>query len=176
MELYLTFEEAVFGVEREVQTREERYMPKMRRIRRGTRRKNLIPVPNAMGRVKFVRARRTIFGQMSQVSTCDQCEGTGKVAETPCTECRGAGTKRRLKTLRVKIPAGVDDGQRIRVAREGEVGYRGSVPGDLYIRLHVKQHQVFKRQGENIYSEIPISFYQAALGTKDKRRHSRWQS
>jgi molecular chaperone DnaJ len=68
--------------------------------------------------------------------------------------------------LRVKIPAGVEDGQRIRVSGEGEVGYRGSAPGDLYIRLHVKTHKEFKREAENIYSEISISFYQAALGTK----------
>jgi molecular chaperone DnaJ len=165
IELYLTFEEAVFGVEKEVQLEKKDTCQKCDGSGAEPGAKiNTCPKCHGAGQIRT--SRRTIFGQMSQVTTCDQCEGTGKVAETPCTECRGTGTKRRLKTLRVKIPAGVDDGQRIRVAREGEVGYRGSVPGDLYIRLHVKQHQIFKRQGENIYSEVPISFYQAALGTK----------
>jgi molecular chaperone DnaJ len=163
LELYLTFEEAVFGVEREVQIEKKDTCPKCEGsgAEPGTK---VVTCPKCHGAGQIRTNRRTIFGQMSSVTTCDRCEGTGKTAEKPCSECSGSGTKRRVKTLQVKIPAGVEDGQRIRVTGEGEVGYRGSAPGDLYIRLHVKNHASFKREAENIYSEIPISFYQAALG------------
>ncbi|MBX4205425.1 MAG: molecular chaperone DnaJ [Candidatus Doudnabacteria bacterium] len=165
MELYLSFEEAVFGVEREIQIEKKDTCLKCQGsgAEPGTK---ISTCPKCHGAGQIRTSRRTIFGQMSQVSTCDVCEGSGKTAETPCSECAGSGTKRRLKKLQIKIPAGVEDGQRIRVSGEGEVGYRGSAAGDLYIRLHVKSHKFFKREGEHIYSEIPISFYQAALGTK----------
>lgn len=165
MELFLTFEEAVFGVEKEVKIEKRDTCPQCdgTGAEPGTK---VTTCPKCHGAGQIRTTRRTIFGQMAQVATCDRCEGTGKIAETPCRECSGSGTKRRTKTLQVKIPAGVEDGQRIRISGEGEVGYRGSAPGDLYIRLHVKKHAEFKRQAENIYSEVPISFYQAALGTK----------
>jgi molecular chaperone DnaJ len=97
--------------------------------------------------------------------TCDQCRGTGKYPETACKECKGSGQLKREKTIKVNIPAGVDDGSRVRVNGEGEVGYRGSASGDLYLRLRVANHPTLKREGANIYSEVPVSFYQAALGT-----------
>jgi molecular chaperone DnaJ len=165
MELYLTFEEAVFGVEREVQIEKKDTCPKCEGSGAEPGSK-ISTCPKCHGAGQIRTSRRTIFGQLASVATCDRCEGSGKTAETPCKECNGSGAKRRLKTLNVKIPAGVEDNQRIRVSREGEVGYRGSVPGDLYIRLHVKSHPVFKREAENIYSDTPVSFYQAALGAK----------
>ena len=165
MELYLTFEEAVFGVEREVQIEKKDRCAKCEGTgaEPGTK-INTCPKCHGTGQIRTTR--RTIFGQMASATTCDRCDGMGKVAEHPCTQCKGTGTERRVKTLRVKIPAGVADGQRIRIQGEGEVGYRGSAAGDLYIRLHVKDHHTFKREDQNIYTEIPISFYQAALGTK----------
>lgn len=165
MELTLTFEEAVFGTEKEVKIEKKDICPRCQGSAAEPGSK-ISTCPKCHGTGQIRSMRRTIFGQLSQVATCDRCEGSGKIAETPCTECSGSGTKRRLKTLRVKVPAGVEDGQRIRISGEGEVGYRGSSPGDLYIHLHVKNHKVFKREGANIYSEIPVSFYQAALGTR----------
>jgi molecular chaperone DnaJ len=165
MELYLTFEEAVFGVEKEIQIEKKDTCPHCTGSGAEPGSK-ITTCPKCHGAGQIRTTRRTIFGQMASVSTCDRCEGTGKTAENPCKECAGTGAKRRLKTLQVKIPAGVEDGQRIRISGEGEVGYRGSAAGDLYIRLHVRTHKEFKRQAENIYSEIPVSFYQAALGTK----------
>ncbi|HEX5429885.1 MAG TPA: molecular chaperone DnaJ [Patescibacteria group bacterium] len=165
MEMYLTFDEAVFGVEREIQIEKKDVCQKCEGsgAEPGTK---VTTCPKCHGTGQIRNLRRTIFGQMQSVSTCDRCEGTGKIAETPCKQCSGTGTERRVKTLRVKVPGGVEDGQRIRVGGEGEVGYRGSTPGDLYIRLHVKSHPKLRREGENVYSEIPISFYQAALGAK----------
>jgi molecular chaperone DnaJ len=101
---------------------------------------------------------------MATSAACDECDGAGKVAERACSECKGSGQIRKAKTIKVKIPAGIEDGQRIRVPNEGEVGYRGSNFGDLYLRIHVEANPKFKREGANVYVELPISFYQATLG------------
>lgn len=84
--------------------------------------------------------------------------------ETPCSHCLGRGTQRRVRTLSVEIPAGVEDGQRIKLAGEGEAGERGGPPGDLYVFLSVRPHKFFERQGNDVVCEVPISFVQAALG------------
>ena len=96
--------------------------------------------------------------------TCTSCQGVGRVITDPCTTCRGAGRVEREKTLEVKVPAGVDDGTRIRVANEGEAGTRGGPAGDLYIFVHLKAHRLFKRDGTTLFAEAPISVTTAALG------------
>ena len=96
--------------------------------------------------------------------TCPQCQGEGEVIENPCRTCKGAGRVRREKTLSVNIPAGVDDGTRIRLAGEGEPGMRGAPPGDLYIFVSVAPHDVFHRDGANIYCQVPLPMTTAALG------------
>lgn len=126
----------------------------------------IITCPKCHGQGQIITTRRTIFGNMQSATTCDKCEGEGKVPETPCSICNGSGVLRRPKTLEVKIPAGIDHGQRIRVQGEGEVGYRGSQPGDLYITIRITPSKEFKRDGYNLHKELPISFVQAALGTK----------
>jgi molecular chaperone DnaJ len=95
---------------------------------------------------------------------CPTCHGAGQVITEPCTACRGEGRVDREKTLEVKIPAGVDEGTRIRVTGEGEAGGRGAPPGDLYIFLHVRRHSIFERDGTNLAARCPISFTTAALG------------
>lgn len=165
MELNLTFEEAVFGTEKAIQLGKKDTCPRCEGSGAEPGAK-VSTCPKCHGTGQIRTSRRTIFGQMQQVATCDRCEGSGKVAETACKECGGSAVLRRTKTLKVKIPAGVADGMRIRVAGEGEVGYKGSNFGDLYIRLHVEPSPQFKREGNNILSEIPISFCQAALGTE----------
>lgn len=96
--------------------------------------------------------------------TCPQCGGRGKVIKNPCRTCRGEGRVERTKTLNVKIPAGVDTGDRIRLSGEGEAGEHGAPAGDLYVQVHVREHDIFKRDGSNLYCEVPISFTHAALG------------
>lgn len=96
--------------------------------------------------------------------TCPTCQGTGKKIESPCLYCGGAGQKKSTKTLKVKIPAGIDTGDRMRVSGEGEVGERGGSAGDLYVVTHVKEHAVFQRDGRDLHCEMPISFATAALG------------
>jgi molecular chaperone DnaJ len=98
--------------------------------------------------------------------TCGQCRGTGKVIRTPCEACRGAGRVEREKQMEVKIPAGVETGSRLRLAGEGEAGAQGGPAGDLYVVIHVKEHEVFERQGNNLYASSPITFAQAALGSE----------
>ena len=105
-------------------------------------------------------------GFFSVARTCGQCRGTGKVSKTPCEKCRGAGRVEREKQMEVKIPAGVETGSRLRLAGEGEAGTQGGPAGDLYVVIHVSEHEVFERQGNNLYASIPITFAQAALGAE----------
>lgn len=103
-------------------------------------------------------------GFFSVMRTCSNCQGRGQIIRTPCKTCRGAGRVENEKTLEIKIPAGVETGSRLRVSGEGEAGVNGGPPGDLFVVIHVKEHEVFERQGANLYSAVPITFAQAALG------------
>jgi molecular chaperone DnaJ len=116
------------------------------------------PTCHGRGRV------RTQQGFFSVERTCPACQGAGRVIEKPCRACGGQGRVRREKTLSVNIPPGVEDGTRIRLAGEGEVGLRGSAPGDLYIFVSVAPHRIFQRDGANIYCRVPIPITTAALG------------
>ena len=103
-------------------------------------------------------------GFFSIQQACPKCHGTGKVIADPCNTCQGAGRVKQHKTLSVKIPAGVDEGDRIRLSGEGEAGVNGGPPGDLYVQLHLKPHAVFQRDHDDLHCEMPISFTIAALG------------
>ncbi|MBT80473.1 MAG: molecular chaperone DnaJ [Alteromonadaceae bacterium] len=96
--------------------------------------------------------------------TCPTCSGRGKIISDPCNACHGHGRKEKTKTLSVKIPAGVDTGDRIRLTGEGEAGENGAPAGDLYVQVHVREHDIFQRDGNNLYCEVPLSFTTAALG------------
>lgn len=96
--------------------------------------------------------------------TCPQCRGTGTIIKDPCRTCHGQGRKEETKTLSVKIPSGVDTGDRIRLANEGEAGEHGAPAGDLYVQVHVREHPIFARDGNNLFCEVPVSFTKAALG------------
>jgi molecular chaperone DnaJ len=165
MDLNLTFDEAVFGVEKEI-TLQKVDVCEHCQGSGGEQGSKISTCPKCHGQGQIHVMRRTILGQVQTATICDRCEGTGKVPDVACKVCGGSGRLRRNKSLKVKIPAGVSDGQKIRVANEGEVGYRGSNFGDLYLNLHVSEKKGFRREGASIYSEVPISFYQAALGTK----------
>ncbi len=103
-------------------------------------------------------------GFFSIQQTCPKCHGTGRVIPDPCTTCRGAGRVKGHKTLEVKIPAGIDEGMRLRHAGHGEPGVNGGPSGDLYVEIHIRQHPVFQRDGDDLHCEMPISFTTAALG------------
>jgi molecular chaperone DnaJ len=107
-------------------------------------------------------------GFFSVMRTCPNCAGKGKIIRNPCKQCRGQGRVEKEKTLEIKIPAGVETGSRLRVSGEGEAGVNGGPPGDLFVVIHVREHDVFERQGANLYSAVPITFAQAALGAEIK--------
>jgi molecular chaperone DnaJ len=103
-------------------------------------------------------------GFFSIQQTCPRCHGSGRVVADPCTHCHGEGRVKQHKTLSVRIPAGVDEGDRIRLAGEGEAGVNGGPPGDLYVQVHLHPHAVFTRDHNDLHCEMPISFSTAALG------------
>lgn len=105
-------------------------------------------------------------GFFSVARTCHVCRGAGRVIKNPCKDCKGSGRVEREKQMEVKVPAGVETGSRLRVSGEGEAGTNGGAPGDLYVVIHVAEHEQFERQGSNLYEAVPISFTQAALGAE----------
>jgi molecular chaperone DnaJ len=109
-------------------------------------------------------AVRMSQGFFSVQQTCPTCHGSGRMISDPCNACSGAGRVKRHKTLSVKIPAGIDEGDRIRLTGEGEAGLNGGPPGDLYVVVHLKEHSVFQRDGNDLHCEMPVSFSLAALG------------
>ena len=110
-----------------------------------------------------VRMQNGIF---SVQQTCPHCAGTGKTVANPCRSCQGEGRVNDERSLEVKIPAGVDNGDRIRLTGQGEAGPAGTVPGDLYVEVHVREHAIFTREGDDLFCEVPIRFAQATLGAE----------
>ncbi|MGL5693639.1 MAG: molecular chaperone DnaJ [Peptostreptococcaceae bacterium] len=127
----------------------------------GTSRKTC-PTCNGAGEVRTVQ--RTPFGNIASSRPCSACNGEGEVIESPCSKCGGKGNTRKVKTIEVDIPAGIDDGQMIKLTGQGEVGSKGGPRGDLYIVVNIKQHELFTREGYDVYLEMPVSFVQVALG------------
>jgi molecular chaperone DnaJ len=165
MPLTISFEDAVFGIEKEI-TLEKKDACKTCEgtgAKPGTK---VVTCSTCHGQGQIRTTRRTVFGNIASSTTCETCDGSGQVPEDPCDTCNGGGILRQEKTIQVKIPAGIDDGQRVAIRGEGELGYRGSKPGDLYLSIRVTPHKEFKRQGFNLHKDLPISFTQAALGTK----------
>ncbi|MGH8673151.1 MAG: molecular chaperone DnaJ [Burkholderiales bacterium] len=107
---------------------------------------------------------RVSQGPFSIAQTCPRCHGTGKMVASPCTACAGAGRVKHQKTLQVRIPSGVDEGDRVRLSGEGEPGVNGGPPGDLFVQVHIKPHVVFQRDHDDLHCEMPVSFSTAALG------------
>lgn len=112
------------------------------------------------GQVRFQQ------GLFQIAKTCGQCNGEGRVVRDPCTACRGVGTRQEMREIRVRIPAGVDDGARLKLRGEGESGLRGGPTGDLYVVLHVRQHPLFQREGSTLICELPVPMTTATLGAK----------
>ena len=164
-ELVLEFEEAVFGVEKEIQIRRSENCSKCdgSGAKEGTD-KETCPKCHGSGQVRYTQ--QSPFGQFVRVGTCDECNGSGEVIKEKCTNCHGSGREIKSRRINVKIPAGVDSNSIITIRGEGEHGLRGGSPGDLYVYISVKEDEIFKRKGNNIFINIPISFTEAALGAK----------
>ncbi len=116
------------------------------------------PTCNGLGQVRMQQGFFTVQ------QTCPQCRGSGKIISDPCTDCRGQGRVRDSRTISVKVPPGVDSGDRVRLSGEGEAGESGGPPGDLYVHIAVRPHPIFQREGTNLHCDVPISYAAAALG------------
>lgn len=164
-DLSIEFEEAVFGVEKEIKVSKEETCSTCEGTgaKEGTH-KETCSKCNGSGEVKY--AQQTPFGQFVRVGTCDECEGSGEIIKEKCHTCNGMGTEYKTKRINVKVPAGVNNDSIISIRGEGEPGERGGPHGDLYIYINVKSHKLFTRQGNHIFIDIDISFTQAALGAK----------
>ncbi|OGI26085.1 MAG: molecular chaperone DnaJ [Candidatus Moranbacteria bacterium RBG_13_45_13] len=125
-----------------------------------------IKCPKCHGEGEVRTSRRTILGTFQQVSVCPECQGEGKIPEKKCAKCGGDGRVREYENIKIKIPAGIKDGQTIRLENLGEAGEKGGEAGDLYVNVHVLSDERFARDGDDIHSEAKISFSQAALGDK----------
>ncbi|HEX9889268.1 MAG TPA: J domain-containing protein [Nitriliruptorales bacterium] len=120
--------------------------------------------PTCGGSGSVQRVVRTAFGQLATAATCPRCEGTGATVPDPCARCDGAGRRLQKRTITVEVPPGVDEGDRLRVAGAGEAGRLGAASGDLYVELHIEAHDVFEREGRDLWSQLRVPFVQAALG------------
>lgn len=159
----ISFKQAAFGAEMEIQVPKEDTCGRCRGngAEPGSR-VDTCPVCHGTGQQRVVQ--NTPFGQMVNVRTCSHCGGSGKIIEKKCNACHGTGTVKVRKKLQIKIPAGVDDGARLRVAGEGEPGTHGGSHGDLYVYIFVRKDGQFTRRGNDVISKQSVSFTQAALG------------
>ncbi len=161
----ITFEEAAFGVEKEVNILRTENCSLCQGIGcQPNSQPDRCPNCNGTGQVRQVQ--QSVFGRFTNITTCPQCHGEGRIITKPCLQCRGTGKEKRQRSIVVKIPPGVEDGSRIRLSAEGDTGVRGGSPGNLYLSLSVKEHEVFTRDGDSILYELPINFAQAALGAE----------
>lgn len=166
-DMEITFEEAAFGVEKEISLkRAERCEHCHGEGAEPGSKVETCPECHGSGYVRFTQ--NTMFGQMVNERPCSRCHGEGKIISNPCKECGGSGTVKKTKKLKVKIPAGVDNGSRLRVGGEGEAGLKGGPSGDLYVYLYVKPHKFFERDGTTVLCEVPINIVQATLGAEIK--------
>ncbi len=163
IKLDITFEEAAFGTKKEI---------KINRVekcstcdgsgaKKGTSKKTCSTC-GGTGTVRTVQ--RTPFGQFASTQTCSTCRGTGEVVENPCPSCSGTGKEKKSRNITINIPAGVDTNSVIPLRGEGNHGDKGAPAGDLYVYINVKDHEIFERDGDDVWCEIPISFTKAALG------------
>jgi molecular chaperone DnaJ len=158
-DMQITLEEAAFGVDKEIEVRKLDTCPKCNGSG-GEAGSRTINCPGCGGRGQVISSRG--FFQVSQ--TCPRCRGVGQIIEKPCRACDGEGRAENASRIKLKIPAGITDGSRLRSSGNGEAGIRGGSAGDLYVVIHVKEHPIFQRDEDNLYCEVPISFTLAALG------------
>jgi molecular chaperone DnaJ len=160
-DLEITLEEAALGCEKEISVR------KLDRCETcdgsgAERGSKMRACPTCGGRGQVLMSR----GIFSIAQTCPNCKGAGRILEKPCKSCHGEGRLERTSKIKLRIPAGVDGGSRLRSSGNGEAGVHGGPPGDLYVMLHLKPHEIFQRDGDDLLCEVPVSFVQATLGAE----------
>jgi len=162
-QLALSFEEAVFGCEKEIEIQHVEFCSLCHGIgsQPGT---NPESCSECHGTGQVRKVQQSIFGRFTHVTTCSRCRGNGSIISNPCSQCHGRGRVKVKRKLMVDIPAGVDDGHQMRLDGEGDAGLYGGAPGDIYVIFSVKPHRLFRRNGSDIFYEVPINFAQAALG------------
>ena len=159
----ITFEEAIFGCEKEIEMvlKDECHSCHGTGAKPGTTPETC---SKCGGKGQVVYSQQSLFGMVQNVQTCPDCHGTGKIIREKCPDCAGTGYISSKKKISVKIPAGIDDGQSVRIRDKGEPGVNGGPRGDLLVQVTVSRHPIFQRQDVHIFSTVPISFAQAALG------------
>ena len=158
-DMQIGLEEAAFGVEKEIEIEKLDTCDKCQGSGAEPDSRT-INCPTCGGRGQVISSRG--FFHVSQ--TCPRCRGAGEIIEKPCPKCRGDGRVEKLSRVKLKIPAGIREGSRLRSSHNGEAGIRGAPPGDLYVVIHIREHKIFQREGDNLYCEVPIPFSIAALG------------
>ena len=163
--IHITFEEAVFGCEKEIELTLKDSCTKCNGTgaKPGTSPETCTKC-NGTGQVTYTQ--QSMFGMVRNVQTCPECGGTGKVIKEKCSDCHGTGYIANRKKIQVSVPAGIDNGQSIRIREKGEPGKNGGPRGDLLVEVQVARHPIFQRQDMNIFSTAPITYAQAALGGK----------
>jgi molecular chaperone DnaJ len=161
--MVLEFEEAIFGKEADITIPKEEECDTCHGsgAKPGTKPETCT---HCKGSGQLNTEQNTPFGRVVNRRVCHHCGGTGKIIPEKCTTCRGTGKVNKNKTIHISIPAGIDEGQQIRVSGKGEPGVNGGPPGDLFVVIQVKQHKFFERDGDHIFCEVPLTFAQAALG------------
>jgi len=161
----VTFEEAALGCEKEISITRTEVCDTCHgtRARPGSQ-PTRCPECNGTGQVR--RVQRSLFGQFVNTSVCGQCHGEGSLITEPCLDCRGSGLQKQKRHISVKVPAGVDDGNTMRLTGEGDAGSRGGSPGNLYVEISVARHEFFTREDDAVLYDLPVNFAEAALGTE----------
>jgi molecular chaperone DnaJ len=161
--LSVSFEDAAFGTKKKITIPRTEECPKCN----GSGAESDSDVKTCSkcnGRGQIRVTQQTPFGQFAQTRTCDKCGGSGEIVKNPCSNCHGTGKVKRRRKLTINIPAGVNNGSKLRMSNEGEAGEKNAPSGDLYILINVQEHQLFDRKGDDVYCEVPINFVQATLG------------
>ncbi|MGM5482157.1 MAG: molecular chaperone DnaJ [Nanobdellota archaeon] len=162
-ELVITLEEAAEGVKKKIKI--PRYEQCENCGGSGAQSSSDIKTCDECNGSGYVRkTQRTPFGMFSTTSPCSKCKGEGRVITKPCNACKGNGRVEKTRNIEVDVPAGVESGNNLRINGQGEAGEKGAPPGDLYIHIRVREHDTFERKGNDLYTEVPISFIQAILG------------
>lgn len=165
MDIEVDFKDAIFGVEKEISIKhlENCEVCSGNGAEPGTK---ISSCQTCGGAGQVQQTQKTLFGTFSSIAPCPKCGGVGKFPESPCKPCNGKGKVQKDKKLKIKIPAGVDSGARIRVPGEGDMGERGGGPGDLFVVLHVgdDKDRLFERRGNDVYTEVHLAYHQVALG------------
>ncbi|MDD4874323.1 MAG: molecular chaperone DnaJ, partial [Dehalococcoidales bacterium] len=161
----VTFEEAALGCSADIiiKRTEQCTLCNGSRVKKGS---HPSQCSNCNGSGRIRRVQQSIFGQFTNVTTCSQCNGEGKIITDPCTQCKGSGREKHEHTMKLKIPAGIDDGTSLKLSGQGDIGDKGAPPGDLYIGIDVLPHPFFIRNDFNVIFELSVNFAQAALGTE----------